>query len=242
VLFNSQFHLEDWFDELPRLLKHFPDYVHLDYVDDVRAKSRVLPVGCDLARLDAQRVAPERTGPPLILWNQRWEYDKDPESFFHALDVLVSEGTDLRVALAGSNVRQQATEFEAARAALGERVVHFGRASASEYARLLWQSDVVVSTALHEFFGIAVVEAIYCGCFPILPGRLAYPERIPADLQALCLYEGGVDGLVERLRWALAHVEEARQAARELRTHVASLDWQVVAPRYDAVLEKMVRT
>jgi hypothetical protein len=32
VLFNSRYHQESWFDELPRLLKHFPDYNHLELV------------------------------------------------------------------------------------------------------------------------------------------------------------------------------------------------------------------
>jgi len=56
VCFNSAYHLESWFDELPRLLKHFPDYTHLETVEAARAKSSVLPVGCDLARLDGYRV------------------------------------------------------------------------------------------------------------------------------------------------------------------------------------------
>ena len=43
VLFNSAFHLEDWFDELPRLLKHFPDCTHLHRVPGVRAYRYSVP-------------------------------------------------------------------------------------------------------------------------------------------------------------------------------------------------------
>jgi hypothetical protein len=94
---------------------------------------------------------------------------------------------------------------------------------------------------LHEFFGIAVVEAIYCGCFPILPRRLAYPERLPAQHKPLCLYDGSIEGLLERLRWALTHIEQTRSVSSELRAHVAALDWRRVAPGYDAALEEMIK-
>jgi glycosyltransferase involved in cell wall biosynthesis len=242
VAFNSAFHREAWFEELPRLLKHFPDCSHMPLVPEVRARSVVLPVGCDLARLDAAKAAHARgvrTGDvPVILWNQRWEYDKAPEVFLHALDVLAGEGVPFQVILAGSNVRQKATEFEAAREKLGTRVIHYGWADAVSYARLLWQADVVVSTALHEFFGIAVVEAIYCGCLPLLPRRLAYPEVIPQSHHEVCLYDG-IEDLLGRLRWALTRVDEARQSVQGLREAAARHDWASVAPRYDAALQDL---
>jgi glycosyltransferase involved in cell wall biosynthesis len=97
----------------------------------------------------------------------------------------------------------------------------------------------VVSTALHEFFGISVVEAVYCGCLPLLPRRLAYPEVIPESHHETCLYEG-FEGLLERLRWALTDPDAARQAAQGLRRAVACYDWASVAPRYDAALAELV--
>jgi glycosyltransferase involved in cell wall biosynthesis len=201
-------------------------------------------VGCDLRRLDpisnlqspvsTQPPAPEQ--PSLFLWNQRWEYDKDPETFFRALSVLAEEGVDFRVALAGKSYRQTAPEFEAAQEWLGDRVVHFGHAGEGEYGALLRRADVVVSTAIHEFFGVAIVEAIYCGCFPVLPRRLAYPKLIPQRYHEACLYED-FEGLLARLRWSLAHPDQARALATDLRPAVARFDWAEVAPRYDDELE-----
>lgn len=243
VFFNSTYHLEAWFDELPRLLKHFPDYSHVHRIPEVRAKARVLPVGCELTRIQfpppALRLAKEGQEPPLILWNQRWEYDKDPATFFRALDALVAEGIAFRVALAGSNTHQQPTEFEAARERLGARVIHFGRADEASYVRLLSEADVVVSTALHEFFGVAVVEAIAGGCFPVLPKRLVYPEILPAAYHPACLY-ASFEGLVERLRWALTHRQEARELAAGLQPVVRQYDWSTIAPLYDRELEALI--
>ena len=207
VLFNSAYHLESFFDELPRLLKHFPDYTELWTVESLRNKSRVLPLGLDLAGFEAHRPDQPAAGRPLILWNHRWEYDKNPEAFFGAIYALADEGLDFGLVLLGESFRNQPAEFLAARERLPDRIVQFGYAEdPAAYARLLWQSDIVVSTALHEFFGAAIVEACYCGCFPILPRRLSYPELVPSDHHADCLYDDD-GGLLDRLRDAVLEID-----------------------------------
>jgi glycosyltransferase involved in cell wall biosynthesis len=241
VCFNSEYHLRSWFDELPRLLKHFPDYIHLETVAATRAQALVLPVGCDLRRFDRYSVtgAAERVGrgPPLILWNQRWEYDKDPQTALRALYALADEGVAFRVALAGENFRVQPAEFEEARGRLGNRLVHYGYAASEvDYARLLWDADIVLSTAIHEFFGVSVVEAIYCGCTPVLPRRLSYPELIPPELHERCLYND-FDDLLAHLRSSLAEPH----APPALRRAIERFDWSVQAPIYDALMEDVVR-
>ena len=120
---------------------------------------------------------------------------------------------------------------------LGARVVHFGYADEARYGALLRQAALVVSTAVHEFFGIAVVEAIYCGCCPVLPCRLAYPELIPEHHHAACLYED-FEGLLAHLRRYLAHPDHTRALVADLRPAVARFDWSEMCPRYDEEMEK----
>jgi glycosyltransferase involved in cell wall biosynthesis len=256
LFFNSAYHLEAFFDELPRLLKHFPDYNELWTVDALRARAQVLPLGMDLARFDAHRGEAPDADRPLILWNHRWEYDKDPETFFRVVYALADEvpedgapkagapqerapqegGADFGLVLLGESFRNQPEEFLEVRQRLPDRIFHFGYAEDAEtYSRLLWQADIVVSTAQHEFFGAAIVEACYCDCFPVLPRRLSYPELIPATHHRACLYED-FNGLLARLRHALRHVAEVREFS--LQQHMAQFDWGQMAPRYDRLLEQ----
>jgi glycosyltransferase involved in cell wall biosynthesis len=230
VFFNSHFHLEDFFGALPELLGRFPDYRHSTYVAAARDRSSVLPVGIDLKRLDT--VARQRSAPPLILWNQRWEHDKNPEEFFRALDVLVDDGLDFRLALAGETFSTIPGAFEDARDRLGPRVVHFGYARQAVYDKLLRSSDVVVSTSRHEFFGVAVVEAMYAGAWPVLPNRLAYPGHIPPEHHERVLYDD-FEGLVDRLRSALDGT------TAELAAAVRGYDWTELAPAYDQRFEAL---
>ena len=236
VYFNSAYHLENWFEELPRLLKHFPDHTHTHLVPTVRERAAVLPVGCDLRRLQQSQTNITSSKVPTILWNQRWEYDKDPVTFFQAIDKLVGEGYEFNVALAGSNVRQMPEEFTAARDRLGSRVVYYGHADSDTYRHLLWEADIVVSTAIHEFFGIGVVEAVYCGCFPVLPRGLAYPEIIPPPYHDDCLYSD-FEGLLNRMRWALTNAPQAQKISTELQEEAFRFDWSHLAPEYDQNME-----
>ena len=239
ILFNSAYHLDSWFDELPRLLKHFPDHNELATVPALRRRSDVLPLGLDLAALDAHRPAAPRTGPALIVWNHRWEYDKAPEAFLNALYALVDRGLAFRVALLGEMFVRVPEALEEALDRLGDRVVHFGYAeSPAEYARWLWRGDIVVSSAIHDFFGAAVVEAIYCASLPILPRRLAYPQFIPACYHDRCLYDDQ-EGLVALLERAIVDIEATRAAS--LRAAVARYDWSIMAPEYDRRLEHIAR-
>ncbi len=233
IHFNSAYHRDEFFDELPRLLKHFPDYNHLEIIPQLRAKSDVLPVGLDLSFFDDFRPEDSPDGPLRILWNQRWEYDKNPGDFFRALYALADEGLDFRVIVAGENFRRQPEEFAQARERLAGRILHFGFAeSRAEYARLLWRADVVISAAIHEFFGVSVLEAIYCGAYPLLPNRLSYPELIPPDLHAAHLY-ADFDDLLAKLRWALTHPRAVR--AQNRAWVAAPYRWERLVGRYDAL-------
>jgi hypothetical protein len=114
----------------------------------------------------------------LVLWNQRWDHDKNPSAVFDALGRLADEGVAFSVAVVGENERVDPREFSVARERLGDRVVQFGFVDREEYVDLLGRADVVVSAAHHEFFGIAVVEAMAAGCVPVLPDDQSYPGLV----------------------------------------------------------------
>ena len=130
------------------------------------------------------------------MWPHRWEHDKNPDSFFDAVVRLAEEGLEFEVAVAGQAFKERPAVFEKAEDVLGERLVHIGEPGDRDaYARLLRSSDIAVSTATNEFFGLAMIEAAYAGCYPLVPDRLVYPEIYPDE----CLYADD-DRLVAKLR------------------------------------------
>lgn len=249
VLFNSAFHMEEFLEALPLLLRDFPDFTNLHTVRAIRQKSEVLHLGVNLSahdEFDTERVV--RSGgqgePPVVLWNQRWEYDKNPKAFFRAMNRLDDAGCDFRLILAGKHFREQPEEFEQAFERYAERILHYGYAEDfSEYSRLLHRADIVVSTALHEFFGVAIMEAIYCGCHPLLPNRLSYPELVPDThhqplLHAPVLYEDD-DDLFGVLREILNGDQRTLPPAT-LRKIPQPFDWSTHVEAYDAAFAGML--
>jgi len=250
VVFNSRFHREQFLEALPRLLRTFPDYTHLNTTREIRRKSSVIHLGMNLAGHD--EYAAEYPGhewgpgmkPPIVLWNQRWEHDKNPEAFFRLMNRLDDSGYRFRLILAGEHFEEQPKEFERAFERYAERILHYGYAEDfPEYSGLLHRADIVVSTSLHEFFGIAIMEAIYCGCHPLLPNRLSYPELIPESLHrpllhAPILYDDD-EQLFAIMRQILAG-EERPLPVSTLLSIPAALDWRTHVSVYDDLLEEVV--
>jgi len=236
VWFNSSYHRQEFLDGAEAILKRLPDYVPHGAVPAVRAKSRVMPLGIDwdgLSKADRRQ-----SDPPLVLWNHRWEYDKGPEAFFNAVTTLTEEGQHFHVAVAGERFRTCPPVFDTVGKRLGDRLVQFGYVSSrAEYVEWLQRADLVVSTAVHEFFGLSVLEAVAAGCFPLLPNRLSYPELLPEGWHRWCLYPDDVE-LTGRLREAI--VSPRPLAPRELSDGVSRFGWATVADRLDRGVEALV--
>ena len=46
--------------------------------------------------------------------------------------------------------------------------------------------------------------------------------------------------MMARLRWALAHPDQARALAKRLRPAVTEFDWTQMGPRYDEAMKTLV--
>lgn len=237
VIFNSRYHLDTFLQAAGDLIRLMPDCLPEGVPERIRERATVIPVGVDLASIDRARgSAAPRSGPLTILWNHRWEFDKGPEAFFEVVGRLEERGSEFELVVIGEQFRAHPAVFDEARERFAHRLKAFGYVESREdYVRRLLESDVVVSTAEHEFFGIAVVEALYAGCAPLLPDGLSYPEILPGRLHAAHLYHTPQE-LLDRL----AHWADRPELARsiDLREEVRRFGWESVAPRLDDVMEE----
>ena len=183
-------------------------------------------------------------GPLHILWAARWEHDKNPEEFFSALRQLREAQIDIRLSVLGQSYSQTPECFDTARQEFSREIVNWGYASSrAEYRSNLQDADVVVSTAHHEFFGIAIAEAMSAGCIPVLPDRLSYPELVQCDERFLYADQQGA--LAHRLHHLARMKNSNRSGFAELsmfaRQFSLRFDWQKQAGAMDESMERLIR-
>ncbi|MEO1699681.1 MAG: DUF3524 domain-containing protein [Planctomycetota bacterium] len=237
LIFNSAFHRGDFARAAGTLLAALPRPNPRAELEEALARAHVVPPLPDLGCVPLGPGAPD--GAPLrVLFPHRLEHDKDPVGFLHALEEAGRE-RPVEAVLTGGDPASSRPAVRDALERAGARVLSVGRIEErAAYLERIGTCDAVASTAHHEFFGIAVAEALASGAAPLLPDRLAYPEL----LEGRRATEGGF-GLVDDLAAALAAADvgiardpEHRRALRAL-----ALRHDAAGPRGARLLDRIVR-
>ncbi len=238
IFYNSRFHMESFVGSLNRFLKQFPDYQDLQNINAIRDKSNVLYLGMNLKAFN-QYTKKKENKIPILLWNHRWEYDKNPEGFYQVLLFLKEERLNFNLILLGQSYQKTPLVFDQIKKNFKKEILHIGYAEDFEsYASLLWKADFLPVSNIQDFFGGSIIEAIYCQCHPLLPDRLAYPEHIPLALREKYLYQTESE-LKQKLKQAIIAFN-SKESNQSLANFVARYDWSNLAGHYDKTFEKIV--
>ena len=239
IIFNSAFNRDSFLAGAETLLRRLPDHVPLHVMHELSARSQVVPVPL---RNDYFVAPAQRSPRPSLIWNHRWEYDKGPERLLAMLRYWFSAGENppITVHVVGQQFRQQPPVFTEikdlllAQDSLGE----WGFVEdAGRYRQLLRESHIAVSTAVHDFQGLAVLEAVAAGCVPLVPARQAYPEWFGAEACYPSLLED-VEGEGKAMAGRLRHlVQQIMSGEKPLAPDLSHLSWSGLRLRYKNLLE-----
>ena len=93
----------------------------------------------------------------------------------------------------------------------------------------------MLSTALHDFQGLSILEAVQAGCVPIVPNRLAYQEIFDAQYKYPSRLDKPVEeavGLMDKLQEFLAKPIDQLHVPS-----VAELEWRTLRSAYEHIIE-----
>ena len=232
-LFNSAFHQDEFLAASEQFVRRMPDAKSVHDFGRLRRKCRVSYPGFRPS-VEFRKSA---NGPDDVLnigWVSRWEYDKRPDRFVDLLRALRAANLRFRLVLLGARPRQGSAELESLRESFHEAIRFDGFAdSRSEYARWLSEMDVVISTADHEFFGIAICEAISAGAVAVVPDRLSYPEIVATPTRYT-----SIEDAVAIIKQATDESLRA-QWVRLGKTHIESLEMSRTTAELDGFISEI---
>ena len=245
VWFNSKYHMDSFLDAVTYRIRKAPDCRPENLAERIRAKSTIIPQGIK----EHKDVSPDRraSGPLRILWAARWEFDKNPGDFFDALRIVRDQGVDFRLSVIGGKSRGEDTVFDRAKEEFAAHIDNWGFLDTTvEYEYVLKNADIAVSTAIHEFFGISMAEAVAAGAFPVVPERLAYPEVLEEDQEddgkISFFYDGSVANLAEKIIQCakVLNSDKGLWEGNPQRgiSKVSKFYWQNIIPEIDLLLGK----
>ena len=237
VLFNSSHNMESFIEGVTDVMSKMPDHRH-DLIK-LRLKCQVMHLGLELNKLEVDSLGTEEknvTKPPLVLWNHRWEHDKNPELFFNTLRTLQNEGLKFRLAIVGEHYKKYPKIFDDAKKWFEKELIAFGFVTKETYIDLLRNADVLPVTSYHDFFGISVMEGIYMGATALLPQGLAYVELYKPDENPELFYQTETE-LLDKLKNLILR----DGGKKDYRYLTEKYDWETRIMEYDQFFQEMMK-
>lgn len=175
---------------------------------------------------------------PLIIWNHRWEYDKNPDDFFKLLFDLKDRGVKFELVVLGEKYKKNPPIFDEAKSRLSDEIIHFGYLeSIEEYKSWLLRADIIPITSNQDFFGESLVQAMMCNCYPLIPDRLAFKEHFPEEELSNHIYHN-YDELVVKMVELIENINNIR--SKDIACFVSHYKWENIIEVYDSAFEKMI--
>ena len=235
--FNSQYHYESYIDGLKKYLNKMPDFQNKKTINEIKYKSDILHIGCELKNNFTNKLI-KKKNKPIILWNHRWEYDKNPELFFKTLFQIKKDGIKFSLVVLGKKYKKYPEIFNKAQRVLKNEIIHFGFCnSRDEYLSWLNKSDILPVTSNQDFFGGSIIEAVYCQTTPLLPKRLTYPELFQVEDNPNLFYDNESE-LLGKLMISVQDATNLRQ--NHYQKIVEKYDWSNLVKVYDKELIQLL--
>lgn len=209
------------------------------------AKCVVIPVGYDESfhRMDREECL-RRTkfsGDPILFWCHGLTRRKDPMTVLQAYERVIDEFPRSRFYVAGSGpIADKVRQFVEQSEPLRTHVELLGYVNNSDVPPMANAADIFVMASHMEPYGIASMEAMACGAFPVLSAIPSMYEQTDNGRLGLLFEPGNVDDCAEKLRRAMGDVEFREQVRAQLPAAMRPRSWSQTAERlvdlYEAVL------
>lgn len=205
----------------------------------------VIPTGVDLDLMRAHAQQPRRgklgipQSEPLIVYSGRLAKEKTIEIVIEALQILVAQGGQAHLVLAGGGPWEKKLTSLAAGLGLNERVHITGYLVREEIFDWLAEADVYCFPSLTDTQGVAVLEAMAMGCPTVAVRSGAVADVMREGIDGL-LVEPRSEAVAEALGKVLADKELGLRFAGQARTRAEEFSAGQMAARLVDVYRRLL--
>jgi glycosyltransferase involved in cell wall biosynthesis len=197
-------------------------YQHMGSIGVDQSKIILGPKGIDLSAFQYEPFQSKPIKPVHIIVTRSLEWYYRHDLILHAVSKLKALDYDFKLHIVGDGSQRQSLEQLSNVLGLGHFVIFHGRLKQFDLAELLKKSRIYISAPNTEGYSSSLMEAMACGCIPIVTDLPSNRENIIHGVNGFLFENGNVgdlhrclhDVLKSQINWN-AVSEENRQKAEK---------------------------
>lgn len=180
------------------------------------------------------------TGKPVFLWVGRLDVNKDPLTALRAFEKFIRQQpmAKLYMIYHTEELLEEIKQMLQQNHALHEAVVLVGKVTHDEMQYWYSSADFIISASHYEGSGVAVCEAMSCGCVPILSNIPSF-RMMTANGACGFLYEPGNAAALLKILVHTTGLDMEREKEKVLRQFRQTLSFEAIAKKMEQAITSL---
>lgn len=187
------------------------------------------------------RVALKIGKEPVFLWVGRLNANKDPLTVLKAMCLFKEAGNPFKLYMIyGSDEMEEQVRNYIHEHGLQEQVVLIGKTNPDVLSRWYSAADYFVAASYYEGSGLALCEAMACGCIPIVSNIASFSTMTVQGRYGVLFEAGNAQDLFEKLL-SLKHLDAKAMSASVIQHFREHLSAEAIGKRFLAIARSVLR-
>lgn len=196
----------------------------------------VMEVSSTLAKKKEEVAMTKKSGTPVFLWVGRLNANKDPITVIKAFTRFLSNqpSAKLYMVYQTEELLQQVKQLIHLNNGAKEAIELVGRIPNEQLYEWYKSADFFISGSHYESGGVAVCEAMSCGCIPVITDILSFRKMTGFGRCGL-LYEPGNDKALLNALLQTTKMDRGKEQGKVLRQFNEELSFEAIAAKIEKV-------
>ena len=179
-------------------------------------------------------------GSPVFLWVGRLDANKDPLTVVKAFlqFIPLCPGARLYMVYQSEELLEEIKDMVRSNSKAAEAIKLAGQIPHEQLQNWYNAADFIVSGSHHEGSGIAVSEAMSCGCIPVLTDINSF-RKMTGPGKCGLLYEPGNDSMLLKILMQTQQLDMEKESTKVLQQFNDELSFEAIAKKINAIISSL---